>query len=89
MSSHTQIWDLTIEKLNGRWVGCGGGMRANADTALALNNRMWNVNAKINVQKNGQSPRVRPTDGSDESLKLEIARIQKPMSPVRWKQREL
>ena len=40
-------------------------------------------------QKNGQSPRVRPTDGSDESLKLEIARIQKPMSLVRWKQREL
>ena len=26
-------------------------------------------------EKNGQSPRVRPTDGSDESLKLEIARI--------------
>ena len=34
-------------------------------------------------EKNGQSPRVRPTDGSDESLKLEIARIQKPMSLVR------
>ena len=36
-----------------------------------------------NDKKNGQSPRVRPTDGSDESLKLEIARIQKPMSLVR------
>ena len=38
---------------------------------------------KLKYQKNGQSPRVRPTDGSDESLKLEIARILKPMSLVR------